>query len=105
MKTFKITQDHIKLLQNTHVLYDDNMLHQPYGGTDIIEDMIGILGLPKPDYDKGECIQGSEINALIDLHKETATALQIILYRTSFEIGEYENYPENSVCWRKVTLK
>lgn len=121
MKRFELTEDHIKLLSRMYVGWDDCEFgapevdpKRPYGNSDVHGDMLKILGW-EPKYvitigsreypiDETDCYFNvpQEIQDILDnLHKETHTALQIVLVTKSFTPGIYEckDYTED---WRLV---
>ena len=89
VQTFELTEQHVKLLRSTYVNYDDWTEFgaptidpkRPYGNGDVYDDMREILGR------QGTAMKDNE---LLELHKETAEALQVILSAGSFEPGVYE---------------
>lgn len=105
-QTFKLTENHIKLLSNAYVGWEDIEFgapaingKRPYGNSDVVRDMISILF--------GEDLPDSTQAALEDyvrqLHNETETALQIILCTQSFIPGTYEKTnPYNDRAWKLV---
>lgn len=124
---FTIKKEHLKLLQRMRVNYDDCCEFgapiinpkRPYGNSDVHRDIIEIIGLKQItentfEFDLfgkkytiiGENKYNLELdcqkklcNKLEDLHKETATVLQICLELKTFEEGDYE-YVDYK--WRKV---
>lgn len=115
--TFTLTEDHIKLLTNSYVSWSDgNNIYgaacidskRPYGNTGIIEDIYELI--EGKILDENELIeQGIDYEEFVNelyikyktLHRETETALQIVLHTKSFEVGEYriEGYGKD---WVKV---
>jgi hypothetical protein len=108
---FTLTEEHIKLLSNACISWDDCEFgapsidpKRPYGNSDVIGDIAEILGLK----DKknvcphcGESLDTLDEERLHKLHKETQIALQIILYTKSFVLGRYvkKDYGEK---WKPV---
>ena len=117
IKTFTITEDHLKLLSRLRVgwNYSGNGIplfdvEKPYGNKDIYRDMFNILGwnidvvlndekfnyfsqddrLPKAIEDK-----------LYDIHKETEKALEICMRTRSFEPGTYQT-DVNESNWKRI---
>jgi hypothetical protein len=96
---FTVTEDHRKLLRRLNIGYDEWTEggapevdpKRPYGNGDLYGDMREILG--RPDAPDGE---------LIELHKQMATVLQILVYTASLEPGEYES-PKYFAEWRRNT--
>ena len=94
MKTFMLTEEHIKLLKRAYVDWWDCEFgapiinpKRPYGNSDVIGDIGEILGI-KPD--NGEDFTDEQEEGMNQIHKETQTALQIILSTGSFTPGLYE---------------
>lgn len=132
MNTFEIKPEHLKLLQHAYVGWDDCEFgapeidcKRPYGNSGVIQDILEILGvktLREGVYEfafggrtwllKGEDEYNIEFvgaedevlrDTLVQLHKETAIALQICLVVQKFEAGIYEKFePYNDRAWRKV---
>jgi hypothetical protein len=103
---FTLTDKHIKLLRNAYVDWDDCETgapcidcKRPYGNSFVESDMYEILeGKEPPEnfYDDNDLR-----NEYLAIHKETETALQIVLATGKFEPGDYEaDYCRNN--WRKV---
>lgn len=103
-KYFTLTEDHIKLLTNSYVRWDDCEFgapaidsKSPYGNSDPIADMYEILEGKQLDEEEIE-YQGVNYDDFVDelaekyepLHKELETVLQIVLHTKSFETGFYE---------------
>lgn len=110
-KRFELTENHIKLLSKSFIEFNDsryygassvNIIH-PYGNSDVVGDIYEILYGEEWDYsERGE--MGDElVNELMKIHRETATALQIVLCAKTFEPGLYEQKSEwSSLSWGKV---
>jgi hypothetical protein len=105
---FKLTENHLKLLKEANVDYNDNCEFgapeidpkRPYGNSDVLEDIHMIL--------TGKEVRYGDLSKKLQekyhkLHKETTTALQIILYTQKFEVGTYENEEFYSNRWRKIS--
>lgn len=102
-ETFTLTEQHIKLLTNTVIDWNNCETgapcidpKRPYGNSDVTGDIRDLLGLKAdrcPHCD--EVIDQSEETELEleRLHKETQTALQVVLHTKSFRVGEYERRP------------
>lgn len=97
--TFVLTEDHLKLIDKMDVGWSDAEFgapeinpKRPYGNSFVVGDIFEILGWDAPDEDNDDPSQ-----ELIDewydkaykIHKETQTALQIILCTKSFVPGRY----------------
>lgn len=113
-REFRVTEDHLKLLRHAYVSYDDYSEYgapsidpkRPYGNSNVVTDIIEILTGQAPDEDN---MTPREYDKLIDdpywdkVHKETATALQIVLRTGLFEPGLY-SCPLYSNEWVRVDL-
>ena len=93
---FTVTDQHLKLLRRMCVGWQDCETgapeidpKRPYGNSDVFDDVVEILGV-KPNYSKhGEILDGLE-EKMMKLHRETETALQIVLSTGAFKAGTYE---------------
>lgn len=107
MKTFILKEEHIKLLSNSYVAWNQGYSEfgapcidskRPYGNSDIIGDIYQILEGKRLDENELEK-QGIDYCDFCDklyedykkLHEETETALQIILHTKDFQIGTYRS--------------
>lgn len=112
-KSFVVTEDHLKLVENMYVEYYNGCEHgapgvdpkRPYGNSDVYTDIAELLCI-KPaiiiDEEDDEYEFDDDQIALMDkLHQETATVIQIILKTKKFEPGEYE-CESYSINWEKV---
>ena len=110
-KKRRLTEDHVKLLRRACVEWDDGAydgapafnIKRPYGNSYVAGDVCEILGWTpahKCDHCGNEWSEAQEAKAL-EIHRETETALQIVLASGSFEPGIYEAdvYRRN---WRRV---
>jgi hypothetical protein len=106
MKRFQVKDEHIKLLRRAYVGWDDGEYgaptidcKRPYGNSDVEGDIGEILGIePKhgeDGYDDGQ------IMYMQQLHKETATALQIFLATGEMRVGTYQ-VDSYSIDWKAV---
>lgn len=118
MKKFELKREHIELLSNTYISWDDCEFgapeinpKRPYGNSSVYQDMLEILGLKelregiyefKLNNKKWILKGGDKYNIYFDgaddellieelrnLHKELEIALQIILTTKSFKPGIY----------------
>jgi len=118
-KTFLMKDEHLKLLKEMNVGWADDEFgapeidpKRPYGNSGVEQHMLEILGLKelKPGiYEfelngrkwllKGEdkyniYLEGADeedlCKALVELHKETKTALQVALSTAQFKTGKYQ---------------
>jgi hypothetical protein len=107
---FELTEQHLKLIRRMNVRYDDYCEFgapmvdpkRPYGNSSVYHDIGEILDISPTagDPDDLEFTEEQE-DTMLALHKETATALQVIIAAGSFELGTYEagKYDRN---WTKV---
>jgi len=94
---FVLREKHLKLLSKMNVDWDDAEFgapcidpKRPYGNSSVIEDMAEILGLGGETCPHcGEMLKQQDKERLLNLHKETETALQIVLSTQSFKPGIY----------------
>ena len=94
---FTLREQHLKLLSRMNVGWDDAEFgapsidpKRPYGNSSVIEDMAEILGLGgKTCPHCGQALEEHDEERLGNLHKETETALQIVLSTQSFKPGTY----------------
>lgn len=89
---FTVTADHITLLRHMYVGWQDCETgapeidpKRPYGNSSVAYDVAELLGWPM---DNRELTGEQRARALI-LHRETTTALQIVLMLGTFEPGDY----------------
>jgi hypothetical protein len=115
-KRFTLTQDHVKLLRASYVRWDDCEFgaaaidsKRPYGNSDVLTDIAEALGISadgQPNYEADEDWRDEQWRGLGErltaLHKETETALQVVLAAGSFEPGEYESTWPSFVDWKRV---
>ena len=109
MKTFTLTEDHIKLLRRSYVRWCDDEFgapcidpKRPYGNSDVCDDVAKIIGVePKGGDPEEPEYTSKQIKELRHLHSTTETALQVVLASGSFEPGVYTCglYEQN---WRKA---
>jgi len=105
---FELKEDHIKLLKrlnwsmkSDHIIskWGDNEEYgdSPFGGDDLIEDMCIILNGRPSDFNPLDDeqlvseVSDEEKSRLLELFNELPTALDIILYNSSFELGHYKS--------------
>ena len=105
-KTFVLTADHVKLLRCACVRWDDTETgapaidpKRPYGNRGVASDVAEILGKAAAVCPHcHEPLEKSNGDAMLAIHRETATALQIVLSTGKFEPGHYTN-----TAWREWT--
>ena len=105
IKRFELTEKHIKLLRAAYIDYNGYCEYgapcinpkRPYGNSDVEPDIHKILTgkFPKTE------LSDEKAREYADLHRETATALQIILITGKFEPGTYE-LNGYGIDWKKV---
>lgn len=93
IQRFTLTKDHIKLLRNFYVGWQDCETgapeidtKRPYGNSDVWNDIHEIL--------TGHCLpqfHDEIVERYLKLHRETEIALQIILSTGKFKAGTYES--------------
>lgn len=95
-KLFELKEDHIKLIRKMCVSWDDCEFgapsidcKRPYGNSDVYKDIAKILDIKGAFVDNEEVFSQEQICLMNKLHKETETALQIILKTGEFRPGEY----------------
>lgn len=98
MKRFTMTEQHLTLLRHAYVRWWDAEWgapcidpKRPYGNGDMIQSIMKLVG----EIDNAcphchEPLDEADGKRYVQLHKETTTALQIILTTGSFVAGEYE---------------
>ncbi|MEK8217207.1 hypothetical protein [Paenibacillus sp. FSL L8-0463] len=97
-RKFKVEEDHIQLLKNMRVTWNDLCFgsptvdpKRPYGSTTVIEDMAKMLNIGIVDKDGEIQLTDLQEKKLLNLHKETETVLEILLYNCSIKPGVYVN--------------
>lgn len=103
-RLFELKEEHIKLLRNMYVDWDDCEFgaptidcKRPYGNSYVYNDIAKILGITEVDNE--EQFSKEQLEMMDKIHKETETALQIVLSTGEFKPGEYvaDEYKKN---WR-----
>jgi hypothetical protein len=96
IKEFEFTEQHMKLLKNMWVGWQDCEFgapeidpKNPYGNSSVELDLAEILEVPIVEWDT-ESIPASTRKRLNELHKETETALQILLQH-GYKLGVYQS--------------
>ena len=107
IKRFVLTEDHIKLLRHTYMMWWDCEYgapaidpKRPYGNSDVERDIHSLLTGQEP-----EELSSTERENYRRLHEETEVALEIILRTGSFVPGVYERvfYPNRD--WKRVDVR
>lgn len=116
---FELKENHIKLLKHlSWTIGEDNCIktkthddgaESPYGGLSLIEDVGLILyGQPDVKFDPlspdGAQYTEEQIEEIELLYSELKTALEIILFLGTFEVGHYKT-KWNQLNWVKYTPK
>lgn len=102
--TFTLTDAHVKLLQRAFVRWDDCEYgapaidpKRPYGNSDVEHDIAEILGWEiQTDEDDDRFLTRLQVETAEIFHRETETALQIVLRTGSMAVGTYRR----SKSWR-----
>lgn len=97
MKRFTLTPEHVALLRAANVQRDGSEFgapcidpKMPYGDSDVLTSMRNILGRENIECPHCAGLFGEDDEELTELHRETETALQVVLATGSFAPGEYE---------------
>jgi hypothetical protein len=109
-QTFRVRPEHITLLQNTYVSWDDCEFgapsidcKRPYGNSSVLRNMAEILNVPMTEDNYGDLeLPDDEVRRLYALHRETQTALQIFLRTGAMLAGLYEA-DAYRVNWQRVS--
>jgi hypothetical protein len=103
---FTLTENHLKLLQKMWVGWlpcefgaPEINPKRPYGNSDVIGDIHEIL---TGTYSSWEDISEEIENKYNKLHKETETALQIVLSTQSFLPGRYRKIHPYGKDWERI---
>jgi hypothetical protein len=108
MKRLKVTENHIKLLKELYIGWEDCEFgapcvdcKRPFGNSDVYGDMAEILGIKLANQEENFELYEKQIYSLSKGYKELQDCLQILCKNLSIEVGEYEcdDYGTN---WRKV---
>ncbi len=108
-KRLVVTDEHLKLLDRTYISYDEWTEFgapcvdpkRPYGNSDVIGDMVEILGLAdaRDADDWGYTDEAQE--HCNRLHREMQYVLQILVRQRSIELGTYVLPDGYGVNWVK----
>jgi hypothetical protein len=108
MKEFEVTEDHLKLVRSFYIGWEDSCyegapavgVKRPYGNSDVVEDVIEILGWDDPRTDDNYDIPEDLYDRAMSIHRETERVLQILTENLSIQPGVYENSsPYSSKGW------
>lgn len=106
---FELLPEHVSLLRRAYVDWQDCETgapeinpKRPYGNSSVALDVAEILGASMPpDDDRGrEEWERTAGRDLMDLHYDTATALQIVLATGAFQPGRYVRDDPYTRDWR-----
>jgi hypothetical protein len=110
VREFTVTSEHLRLLRRAHVFWDEAEFgapsidpKRPYGNSNVYRDIAEILDVPGTEW------TDKELNPTLDaewrflqLHVETAIALQIALTTGEFRAGRYVRDDEwDRQRWRR----
>ena len=92
---FTLTDRHLALLKRANVDWDDGEFgapaidcKRPYGNSDVLDDLADILGLEQFEDRHGDThLNREQEDLLVRLHRETQTALQIVLSRIGLPVS------------------
>lgn len=110
---FTVTADHLRLLRHMYVQWQDDETgapeidpKRPYGNSDVPTDVADVLGWTVlMDPDDWAMDPGQSERALV-LHRETATALQIVLCTGQFVTGTFiKNSKYDSRSWQLESVQ
>ncbi len=96
--TFEITEEHLLLLRNAYVDWNDMEFgspsiepKRPYGNSDVLRDIAELLNPSMVGWDPDRIEEYTEkhFDRLTRLHVETGIALEICLRRAEFKSGWY----------------
>lgn len=97
-KIFEVTEDHLKLLKHSHIIWRASEYgapaidpKRPYGNTSVESDIAEILEWDKEDSQRAEKI-----------HRQLETVLQIVLVTQTFQPGLYNLINEYTTDWIKL---
>lgn len=97
-KIFEVTEDHLKLLKHSHIIWRASEYgapaidpKRPYGNTSVESDIAEILEWGKYDNERAEKI-----------HRQLETVLQIVLVTQTFQPGLYNLRNEYTTDWIKL---
>lgn len=98
MKIFIMTEQHIKLLRASYVDWRGDEFgaacidpKRPYGNSSVHKDIAEILGIEPTGDEWPDNFTEEQYREMDEWHKETETALQIVLATGQFTPGVYEN--------------
>jgi hypothetical protein len=109
-REFTVTEDHLRLLRQTYVFWDETEFgapaidaKRPYGNSNVFGDIAEILDMPESEWSDEDGNPSLDAEwRFLRLHVETAIALQIALITGEFRTGRYvrdDEYDDRS--WRR----
>jgi hypothetical protein len=108
VERFTVTPEHVALLRAAYVGWDSCEFgapaidcKRPYGNSDVLRDMAGILNVPQVETEDGSVWSKAEAERMRCVHAETRTALQIFLRTGTMEPGTYKA-PFYTQDWQRV---
>lgn len=109
-KELIVTENHLKLLKNLHIDWDDTEFgapcvnpKRPFGNSDVFADMAQILGFKLADYEKQAEKYDKQCDSLIKGYHELQECLQILCTNLKLEPGKYALENEyDAKSWKKV---
>lgn len=97
MGEFELKEEHLKLLENAEVRWEDCEFgapaidcKRPYGNSSAEYDICEILGIEEDKSNEDSPYSQEDLDYANKMHVETETALAIILQTRSFTLGTYE---------------
>jgi len=92
--TFELTENHIKLIRSFYIGWQNCETgapevdpKRPYGNSSVAYDVYEIIN----GYSPADELDDDTINQYLTLHRETETALQIVLRTGKFQPGVYQH--------------
>jgi len=105
IKRFEVKEQHLKLISKMWVQYNDYTEFgapeidpkRPYGNSDVYDDIAEILNIKK----KGDDFTAKQEKEMLQLHMDTAIAIQIFFVTGKMETGIYEK-SQYGIDWKKI---
>lgn len=95
-KTFRVTKEHIKLLQSAYMGWDDCEFgapaidcKRPYGNSYVYGDIADLLNI-EPDGEEPDGFSDEQMSYMLKIHTELETVLQILTNCLAIKEGWYE---------------
>lgn len=110
MKELIVTENHLKLLKNFYIGWEDTEFgapcidpKRPFGNSSAFSDMAEILGFELADDEKQPEFYRKQCDSLLKGYHELQDCLQILCTNLKLEPGKYVLKDEYDVkSWRKV---